>query len=119
MKKLILIVIVSAGLALSAGTLGFAEETQDMAMGYDPQQQQQGMMGGQGGGKMNPMMGMMRKDSVVATSDGGVVVLSGPRLLKYDASLTLVKEVELPKGKGPGQNQNPEQAPPADANVPA
>ena len=58
------------------------------------------MGGGQGKGKMG---GMMNKDSVVATADGGVVVMQGPRLLKYDKDLNLVKEVELPRGKKPGQ----------------
>lgn len=82
---------------------------------------QQGQGGGQhhpGGGKMNPMMmGMMNKPTMLATSDGGVVILEGHRLIKYDASLTLVKEAELPKGKKlAGQQQSEgsdgEQAPP-------
>ena len=64
------------------------------------------------GGK-HKMMGMMHNDSLVATSDGGVAVLQGPRLLKYDASLTLVKEVELPKGKKP---EHPEGQAPQDEN---
>lgn len=96
MKKWVLVLVLAAGF----GSLAFAEEMQEMG-GAPEQQQGQGMMMG-GRGKGGPMMGMMHKDSVVATSDGGVVVLSGPRLLKYDSELNLVKEVELPKGKRPG-----------------
>jgi hypothetical protein len=62
---------------------------------------QQGMMGPDGG--MMPMRGMMAQsmaqsmlhDAMVATSDGGVVVWAGGKLMKYDGSLSLVKEVEL------------------------
>lgn len=45
------------------------------------------------------MMGM--HPTVVATSDGGVVVLAGGKLAKYDASLNLVKEVEIKGGPKP------------------
>jgi hypothetical protein len=45
-------------------------------------------------GKM-AMMGMMMKKEMVASSDGGVIVLSGNKLLKYDKNLKLVKEVEI------------------------
>jgi hypothetical protein len=63
---------------------------------------QQGMMGNNP--NMMPMMrGMMAQgmaqsitqEGLVATSDGGVVVLAGGKLMKYDSSLNLVKEVEL------------------------
>jgi hypothetical protein len=62
---------------------------------------QQGMMGPDGG--MMPMRGMMAQsmaqsmshDAMVATSDGGVVVWAGGKLMKYDGSLNLVKEIEL------------------------
>jgi hypothetical protein len=40
------------------------------------------------------MMKMMEK-SVVATSDGGVVIVSMNKITKYDKDLKLVKEVEL------------------------
>ena len=39
--------------------------------------------------------------AVVATSDGGVVVLTGGKLAKYDNSLNLVKEVEIKGGPKP------------------
>jgi hypothetical protein len=37
----------------------------------------------------------MMERSVVATSDGGVVVVMGNKLTKYDKDLNVVKEVEL------------------------
>ncbi len=40
------------------------------------------------------MMGSMQRQ-MVATSDGGVIVLAGNKLLKYDKDLNLVKEVEI------------------------
>ncbi len=49
--------------------------------------------GGMGGGMMH------NKPSLVATSDGGIVVLDGHRLLKYDAQLNLINEAELKPGK--------------------
>ena len=122
MRKSILIFVATLGFAYAFSTSCFAEEMQgmnnrDMGQGRSGQ----GMMkGGPGQGKMNPMMmGMMHKDSVVATSDGGVVVLSGPRLLKYDASLTLVNEIELPRGKKQAPPQEESEAPKAEEdNVP-
>ena len=102
MKMRTLVLMLGLAAVISCGRLAFAEEMQDM--GNDSQQSQGGGM--QGKMKMNPMMmQMMHKENLVATSDGGVVVLSGPRLMKYDKDLTLVKEVELPKGKGPGRGQ--------------
>jgi mono/diheme cytochrome c family protein len=42
------------------------------------------------------MMGsMMRSSSLVAGSDGGVIVLMGNELIKYDNELNLVKQVEI------------------------
>ncbi len=40
------------------------------------------------------MMGSMQKQ-MVATNDGGVIILVGNKLLKYDKDLNLVKEVEV------------------------
>jgi hypothetical protein len=64
--------------------------------------------GNEEGGKENescgmaggcPMHGMMMKDwttsTMIATSDGGVVVRQGVKIYKYDKELNLVKEVEL------------------------
>jgi len=47
----------------------------------------------------SPMRGMMMKSAMgkvmVATSDGGVVVLAGNKLMKFDKNLALTKEVEI------------------------
>ena len=42
---------------------------------------------------MQMMNGMQKQ--MVATSDGGVIVMAGHKLFKYDKDLNLVKEVEL------------------------
>lgn len=96
------------GLILSAHLPAFAQEEMQ-GMSESSQQEQGGMMGG-GQGKGKKMMGMMHKDSLVATSDGGVVVLSGPRLIKFDKDLNVVKEVEMPRGKKPGQEMQNQSA---------
>jgi len=38
---------------------------------------------------------MMGKPSIVASNDGGVIILMGHKLYKYDKNLNLIKEVEL------------------------
>lgn len=119
MKKRILILL---AVLMYAVFPAFAEDTQNPEKAWqDSQQGPQGgpgmMMGrgqgmGMGMGKgMGMMGGMMQKDTVVATSDGGVVIMQGPRLLKYDKDLTLVKEVELPRGKKPGPEQGGQEEP--------
>jgi hypothetical protein len=43
-----------------------------------------------------PMMGMMNMTgNLVATTDGGVVVLMGNKLYKFDKKLNLIKETEI------------------------
>lgn len=68
------------------------------------QEMKGGMMGsammgkGMKDGRMMGMHGMMMKmmdRNVVATSDGGVVIVSGSKMTKFDKDLNLVKEVEL------------------------
>lgn len=120
MKKILVFALLIGMISYQA--LAVAEEMQGMG-GDMPQEQ--GMSRGQEDGqgqmrrpKMNPMMmGMMGgKESLVATSDGGIVVLAGPKLLKYDKDLNLIKEVEIKKGKKPGSGQMQEPPPqePAD-----
>lgn len=50
-----------------------------------------GNMGGEG------MMArqMMMNKSMIETKDGGIVILAGNKLIKYDKKLNLVKEVEI------------------------
>ncbi len=43
------------------------------------------------------MMKMKSEREIVAAGDGGVIVMSGNKLLKYDKNLVLKKEVELPR----------------------
>lgn len=51
---------------------------------------------GKGKGYMHAkMMKMMMDKTIVATKDGGVVVMIGNKLLKYDKNLNLKKEVEI------------------------
>jgi hypothetical protein len=47
---------------------------------------------------------MMAK-TVVATSDGGVVVVVGDRIIKYDKNLNLVKEAEIKMDVGAMQRK--------------
>lgn len=49
-----------------------------------------------GMGTIQMAMGTMMQKEMVSSGDGGVIVLTGNRLLKYDKDLTLLKEVELP-----------------------
>ena len=50
-----------------------------------------GGMNGPGG----PNGMRMRPKTVIATSDGGVIIFSGTKLSKYDKDLNLVKEVGI------------------------
>ncbi len=96
MRKLIFGTIIIMVFALAH--LTFAEEMNGSIMG-------QGMMGkGMMKGKMmhqGGMMGMcprhvmMGKSTLVASNDGGVILLVGNKLYKYDKNLKLVKEVEI------------------------
>ncbi len=92
--------------SLLLGTWSFAEEKGLMnqeKMGQKGMMNMgdTGMMGkGMMGSKMMGMMGMcpmmqsMMQRQVVATSDGGIIVVSGNKLTKYDKDLNVVKEVE-------------------------
>lgn len=77
---------------LAGSSLVYAEGMKGGMMG-------KGMMDGEMmGGKMMgmcPMMKSMMERSVVATSDGGVIVVMGSKLTKYDKELNVIKEVEL------------------------
>ncbi len=60
-----------------------AEQTKEKPMGQEYM-----------GSMAMKMMGMVQKQ-MVATNDGGAIVLLGNKLLKYDKDLNLIKEVEL------------------------
>ena len=83
MKKIVLAVLF---LSLAAAIPAYAEEMNEKEMPGMP-----GKMGMPGPG----CMGMGCKASMVATQEGGVIVLAGNKLTKYDANLNVVKEVEL------------------------
>lgn len=41
------------------------------------------------------MSKMMMQSYLVATQDGGIIILSGNKLMKYDKNLNLIKEVKI------------------------
>ncbi len=91
MKKIALaVVVLSFLLSVSA----FAKETKKEEMPGMSMDRSMGMpMPG-----MGPIMG---KTQMVATDEGGVIVLAGNKLMKYDAELNLVKEAEVKMPMGP------------------
>lgn len=90
MKKTILAIVILSLLILVPA---FAEETQQKEPMPEMMMEKPMGMPMPGMGKMNcPMMG---KAQMVATNEGGVIVLVGNKLMKYDADLNLVKEVEV------------------------
>ena len=83
-------VLASTGLALAQMNDKGKEMVSDKAgmMGMG-----KGMMDGKMMG-MCPMMQSMMQKQVVATSDGGIIVVAGNKITKYDKNLNVVKEVE-------------------------
>jgi len=90
--KVLALVIVSimfcSGLAFAQAPL---EKNPPVVEEKTPEKQ---MDKGQMGGMIMQMMGGMQKQ-MLATSDGGVIVMTANKLSKYDKDLNLVKEVEL------------------------
>ena len=102
MKKIVLVLIV---LSLLTAVSAFAEETQKSGMPGMAMEKPAGMSTPDMGKKCCPIMG---KIQMVATDEGGVIVLAGNKLMKYDADLNLVKDVELKMPMGPmGDKQCP------------
>lgn len=95
MKKFILTLTV-AGLIVAITSLGKTEEMKGGMM------MDKGMMGKKMMGGM--MMHEMMEKKVVATSDGGIIVVTGSKLLKYDKDLNLIKEVEIKSDNQEMQN---------------
>lgn len=100
MKKIILVNIVS--MILMIQSFAYAQGPQGTTEGKG----MKGSMMGNKGMKMKqekmmgmyPGMGMMRwmlGGQMVATKDGGIIVMMGNKLLKYDKDLNLKKEVEI------------------------
>jgi hypothetical protein len=90
------IVVITTIFILTISGLAFAQ-TEDKGKGT--MGDKAGMMEGKGG--MIGMMGMMQQmhTNMVASSDGGVIVISGGKLIKYDNQLNVVKQVDLPKSE--------------------
>ena len=100
MKKNIWIIMLVV--LLAGASLVYAEGMKGGMMGKGMMRKgmvddKDGMMGGKMMGMMGmcPMMKSMMERSVVATSDGGVVVVMGNKLTKYNKDLNVIKEVEL------------------------
>lgn len=85
-------------LLFAGATLANAEGMKDgvKGEGMNGGMMGKGMMdkGGMMDGKMMGMCAMMQKQ-VIATSDGGVVIVTCNKLTKYNKDLNVVKEVEL------------------------
>jgi hypothetical protein len=105
-KRITIIAMVAVLLAVGWAYFAFAADPMMKGKGMmdsNDMMMQKGMMGQPMMGKPMPMMcpmhmmmcqGMMQKD-IVATSDGGAIVMVDNKLLKYDKDLNLVKEAEL------------------------
>ena len=94
MKKIILGILIF--------TVSFTAFLKSPLYAHDKEMEMMGKEGGEGqgmmGGKMmgmHLMMKMMMEKSVVATEDGGVVVVAGNKITKYDKDLNVVKEAEI------------------------
>jgi hypothetical protein len=97
MKRLVVLVALVLVIALGSYAI-FAQPSANM-----PQGGAGGMMGGGTAGMMNGGMmdnmgcsgGTMMQTTIAATSDGGVVVAAAGKLIKYDATLKKVSEVDI------------------------
>ena len=90
MKKTVVLSLVLSAV-VSFSSLSFADDMKEMK-DKDPMMKKgmidKGMM-------MPMMMEKMMSKSMVATSDGGVVVLAGNKITKYDKDLNVIKEAEV------------------------
>jgi len=80
MKK-VLFVLLAVLISVSFVSMSFARDKGDEK--YDKKEQH------------CPMYKMMGGKELLATQDGGVVLMMGNKLIKYDAQLNLVKEAEI------------------------
>lgn len=94
MKKITFLAILAMCFMVSG--ISFAQENaaEETSMSMDKEMKKPGMMKKKGSMHGMMMKKMMQKE-MVATEDGGVIVLIGNKLMKYDKDLNLVKEVEI------------------------
>ena len=85
MRKILLGVL---ALSFLISVSAFAEESRKEEMPGMSMDMPMGM-------PMPGMGSMMGKTQMVATDEGGVIVLAGNKLMKFDADLNLVKEAEV------------------------
>ena len=100
----------------SVCSAAFAED-QPMDPQGGARQHRSDRTGGKGMEMMGMMKGGMHSQSMVASNDGGVFVLSGGKLMKYDSMLNLVQEIELKgdsKPKRPWKEMSDAPGPPPD-----
>ena len=98
MKKSVLAITAVLVLTISGLALAEMEKGKEMMGEHGMGMKGGGMKGemmGKGGMMGHGMMMKMMEQSVVATSDGGIVIVSANKISKYDKDLNLVKEVEL------------------------
>ena len=118
MKKTTVLVLTGVlGVFLLVGTISFAAEAtkNEPAKGPGAPKVVRSFRPGTPAGYSRPMMmSQMQGKSMVASSDGGVFVMMGQKILKYDKDLNLVKETEV-KISSPSipQNSNGSLPPPA------
>jgi len=90
MKRILVVLLV---LVMFTPTVLRAEDKQNTKSQASMGMMQGNMMMGNWGSSC--MMGMMAK-TMVPTNDGGVIVLNGDKLIKYDGNLNQQKEVTIP-----------------------
>jgi hypothetical protein len=97
MKRALFIVVLAVTVMIASFVL--AQDQKAPMTGKEAQagmMSRQGMMGqGEMWGMRDMMMGSMMDHSMVASGDGGVIVMIGDKLMKYDKDLNLVKEVQI------------------------
>ncbi len=86
----------AALMLLIIASAGWLYAQQDQQASDNPRASMMGMGHGMmGDGGYSCMMGGLMSKSMVPTSDGGVIVLNGNKLTKYDGNLNVQKEVSL------------------------
>ena len=85
---ILFVLLISAGLVYAQQAGGGAADQGMMGKGMMGKKMMMGSMHGM------VMHDMMKKD-VIATSDGGVIIVTMNKISKYDKDLNLVKEVDI------------------------